>query len=88
MRGDELLTRFFETTVATRIVWDHYELDKKLGLVGGGGFDFRFDSTPINFALNDLPPKSPRCWTTSRWPWGTSAKLNRSRTPRQRMLKR
>jgi len=49
----------FKGIVATRIVWDLYELDKKLGLVGGGGFDFRFDSTPISFALNDLPPKSP-----------------------------
>jgi len=49
----------YKGIVATRIVWDLYELDKKLGLVGGGGFDFRFDSTPIGFALNNLPPKSP-----------------------------
>ena len=41
----------YKGIVATRLVWDHYELDKKLGLVGGGGFDFRFDSTPINFAF-------------------------------------
>ena len=56
----------YKGIVATRLVWDHYELDKKLGLVGGGGFDFRFDSTPINFAFNDLPPKSPR--------WGSAYK--------------
>jgi len=49
----------FKGLVATRIVWDHYELDQKLGLVGGGGFDYRFDATPISFALNGLPPKSP-----------------------------
>ena len=44
----------------------HYELDPKLGLVGGGGFDFRFDTTPIGFAISDLPPKSPR--------WGSAFK--------------
>jgi choline dehydrogenase-like flavoprotein len=49
----------FKGIVATRIVWDHYELDPKLGLVGGGGFDYRFDLTPIGFAFNGLPPKSP-----------------------------
>ena len=49
----------YKGIVATRIVWDLYELDKKLGLVGGGGFDFRFDSTPIAFALGNLPPHSP-----------------------------
>jgi len=56
----------YKGMVATRIVWDLYELDAKLGLVGGGGFDFRFDSTPIGFALGDLPPKSPR--------WGSAYK--------------
>ena len=39
----------YKGIVATRIVWDLYELDKKLGLVGGGGFDYRFDTTPIGF---------------------------------------
>ena len=33
----------FKGIVASRIVWDLYELDPKLGLVGGGGFDYRFD---------------------------------------------
>ena len=56
----------YKGIVATRIVWDLYELDPKLGLMGGGGFDFRFDSTPIQFAMNDLPPKSPR--------WGSAYK--------------
>jgi choline dehydrogenase-like flavoprotein len=43
--------------VVTRIVHDTYELDPKLGLVGGGGFDFRMDATPIRFAtqFNEMP---------------------------------
>ena len=56
----------FKGLVATRIVWDFYELDKKLGLVGGGGFDYRFDATPIAFAMSGLPPKSPT--------WGSAYK--------------
>jgi choline dehydrogenase-like flavoprotein len=50
----------YKGIVATRIVWDLYELDQKLGLVGGGGFDFRYDTTPIAFAFNGLPPGAPR----------------------------
>jgi len=51
----------YKGIVATRVVWDLYELDPKLGLIGGGGFDYRFDVTPIQFAMNDgLPPKAPR----------------------------
>jgi choline dehydrogenase-like flavoprotein len=51
----------FKGIVATRVVWDLYELDPKLGLVGGGGFDYRFDITPISFAQGEgLPPKAPR----------------------------
>ena len=49
----------YKGIVATRIVWDLYELDKTLGLVGGGGFDYRFDVTPIGFPGSYLPPKSP-----------------------------
>lgn len=49
----------FKGLVASRIVWDTYELDPKLGLIGGGGFDFRFDATPIAFAFNGLPPETP-----------------------------
>lgn len=49
----------YKGIVATRIIWDTYELDPKLGLVGGGGFDFRFDQTPINFAFGGLPRGSP-----------------------------
>jgi choline dehydrogenase-like flavoprotein len=50
----------FKGLVASRIVWDLYELDKKLGLVGGGGFDFRFDLTPIGYAFQSMPPDAPR----------------------------
>ncbi len=51
----------YKGIVATRVLWDLYELDPKLGLVGGGGFDYRFDITPIQFASDSgLPPKAPR----------------------------
>jgi choline dehydrogenase-like flavoprotein len=51
----------YKGIVATRVVWDHYELDPKLGLHGGGGFDFRFDATPMQFAsATGLSPKAPR----------------------------
>jgi len=40
-------------------VWDTFELDPSLGFVGGGGFDFRFDRTPIAFAQQGLPPDAP-----------------------------
>jgi choline dehydrogenase-like flavoprotein len=50
----------YKGMVATRIVWDTYELDRKLGLVGGGGFDFRFDLTPVNYVFQAMPPDAPR----------------------------
>jgi choline dehydrogenase-like flavoprotein len=49
----------FKGIVATRVVWDLYELDAKLGLSGGGGFDYRFDLTPIGFVMRALPPDVP-----------------------------
>jgi choline dehydrogenase-like flavoprotein len=49
----------FKGIVATRIVWDLYELDPKLGLSGGGGFDFRLDSPPIGYVMNMMPPDTP-----------------------------
>ena len=36
------------------------ELDPKLGLVGGGAIDTRFDFAPIAFALDGLSPDAPR----------------------------
>jgi choline dehydrogenase-like flavoprotein len=50
----------FKGLVASRIVWDLYELDPALGLSGGGGFDYRFGMTPIQFGTDGLPPGSPR----------------------------
>ena len=50
----------FKGIVASRIVWDTYELDRKLGLVGGGGYDFRFDLAPVNWAFQAPPPDAPR----------------------------
>jgi choline dehydrogenase-like flavoprotein len=44
----------------SRIVHDHYRLDPKLGIVGGGGIDTRFDWYPINFALFGLASDAPR----------------------------
>ncbi len=46
--------------VVTRVIHDTYELDPALGLAGGGGFDFRFDWTPIAFALSGLGPDAPK----------------------------
>jgi choline dehydrogenase-like flavoprotein len=45
--------------VVTRVIHDLYELDPKLGIAGGGGFDFRFDWGPIGFALDGLPRDAP-----------------------------
>ena len=50
----------FKGIVATRVVWDLYQVDPKLGFIGGGGFDFRFDTPPVGFVFNGLPPKSPK----------------------------
>ncbi len=45
--------------VDTRVIQDFYELDPKLGIAGGGGFDFRFFFEPIGFALHGLPADGP-----------------------------
>jgi choline dehydrogenase-like flavoprotein len=51
----------------SRILHDFYELDaQKVGFCGGGGLDARFDMTPIGFALNGLPPDTPK--------WGSAFK--------------
>ncbi len=46
--------------VDTRVIHDLYELDPAVGLIGGGGFDFRFHLQPIGFALRGLPPDAPK----------------------------
>jgi len=45
--------------VVSRVIHDMYELDPKLGLAGGAGFDFRFEFPPIGFALDGLPREAP-----------------------------
>lgn len=50
----------YKGTVVSRIVHDFYELDPKLGIAGGGGIDFRFDSYPAAFARGGLPDDAPR----------------------------
>lgn len=52
--------------VDTRVIHDLYQLDPALGIAGGGGFDFRFGSQPIGFAMRGLPPDAPR--------WGSAYK--------------
>jgi choline dehydrogenase-like flavoprotein len=45
----------------SRILHDFYELDpQKVGFYGGGGLDARFGSTPVSFAMGELPPGTPR----------------------------
>ncbi|MGQ0764273.1 MAG: GMC family oxidoreductase [Gemmatimonadota bacterium] len=51
--------------VVSRITHHHYELDPRLGLIGGGGFDFRFDVPPIQTVLS-LPRDEPQ--------WGAAFK--------------
>lgn len=50
----------FKSVQATRVVQDFYDSDPKRGFYGGGGIDFRFLFYPIGFALNGLPPDTPR----------------------------
>ena len=49
----------YKSQVVTRVVHDFYEIDPKHGFCGGGGLDMRFDTMPIGFALNALPPDAP-----------------------------
>jgi choline dehydrogenase-like flavoprotein len=44
----------------TRMVHDFYDSDPKRGFYGGGGIDARFGDYPISFALDGLPPGTPR----------------------------
>ncbi len=44
----------------SRVVWDFYDSDPSRGFYGGGGIDARFQFNPIGFALDGLPPGSPR----------------------------
>ncbi|MCU0635977.1 MAG: GMC family oxidoreductase [Gemmatimonadaceae bacterium] len=59
-------TNGYKGPVVTRIVQDPYVLDPSLGLVGGGGFDFRFDSPPLLYAIRGQGEKAPQ--------WGAAFK--------------
>jgi choline dehydrogenase-like flavoprotein len=50
----------YKSVQVSRYVQDQYRLDRKLGIVGGGGIDLRFDWYPISFALDALPMDGPR----------------------------
>lgn len=43
----------------SRVMHDFYELEK-VGFHGGGGLDARYDFTPAAYALNGLPPGTPK----------------------------
>ncbi len=51
--------------VVTRITQEHYELDPKLGFIGGGGIDFRVD-VPALFRTMSMPTTGPQ--------WGSEFK--------------
>ena len=50
----------YRGVAVTRLIKDYYELDPRRGFYGGVGIDARFDFTPINFALDGLPPDTPQ----------------------------
>jgi choline dehydrogenase-like flavoprotein len=50
----------YKSVRVTRVVQDFYDSDPKRGFYGGGGLDVRFEFYPISFAMNALPPKTPR----------------------------
>jgi len=50
----------FKSVEVTRVVHDFYDSDPKRGFYGGGGIDARFQFLPISFALDGLPPGTPR----------------------------
>jgi len=50
----------YKSVRVTRVVQDFYDSDPKRGFYGGGGLDARFEFYPISFAMNALPPKTPR----------------------------
>jgi choline dehydrogenase-like flavoprotein len=50
----------YKSVRVTRVIHDFYDSDPKRGFFGGGGIDARFEFYPISFALNGLPPGTPR----------------------------
>ena len=56
----EHATNGYKGVTVSRVIHDTYELDPKLGLHGGGGFDLRFDQFPASFGIYGLPLDAPR----------------------------
>ena len=56
----------YKSVVATRVIHDFYDADPKRGFYGGGGMDGRSGIYPIEYALFELPPGTPR--------WGSGFK--------------
>ncbi|HEV8123569.1 MAG TPA: GMC family oxidoreductase [Gemmatimonadales bacterium] len=50
----------YKGVVDSRVIHDVYELDPGLGIAGGGGFDFRFDATPIAYGVWGMGERGPR----------------------------
>ena len=50
----------YRGVVDSRVIQDLFELDPRVGIAGGGGFDFRHDLSPIAFALGGLPTDAPK----------------------------
>jgi len=50
----------YKSIQVTRLIHDYYASDPKRGFYGGGGIDARFDFYPAGFALNGLPPDTPK----------------------------
>jgi len=65
---DHLLNEYKSVRV-TRVVQDFYDSDPKRGFFGGGGIDARFEFYPISFALNGLPPDTPRWGADFKTAW-------------------
>jgi len=49
----------YKGVVDSRVIQDIYELDPALGIAGGGGFDFRFDATPIAYGVWGMGERGP-----------------------------
>ncbi len=68
--------------VVTRITHELYELDEKLGLYGGGGYDFRLD-VPGMLRTASMPPEYPAwgsAFKQAMRPWFTNSLMSYGHT--------
>ena len=68
--------------VVTRITQHTYELDPKLGFIGGGGYDFRVD-VPALFRTMSMPEKFPQwgmAFKQKMRPWFENSILSQAHT--------